>query len=138
MGRHLRPGDMLAVSLSDQEALVLRCGLGEWSGPGSCTEEMAQALGFSGTDELWNEGERLMDLLQEGAAMRRVDWLRVVLSTEVVFMSAMMGSGLDWCITTGLSDFETMVLLRGIQAKLVGELRPLIGRGFGTRRIRWD
>ncbi len=40
------------------------------------------------------------------------------MSTEVVFASDVVGSGLDWPITTGITDEETIRLLRGLQRKL--------------------
>jgi hypothetical protein len=46
------------------------------------------------------------------------DWRRVLLSVEIVFASDVVGSGLDWRITSGISDEESVGLLRGLQRKL--------------------
>ena len=44
----------------------------------------------------------------------------MLILTEVVFVSDLVGSGVEWETTTGLSDEVTIRLLRGIQRKLVG------------------
>jgi hypothetical protein len=50
--------------------------------------------------------------------MTQRDWVRVVLATEIVFISDVIGSGHDWRHTTGLQDDETLRLLRSIQRKV--------------------
>ncbi|MFD2091298.1 hypothetical protein [Blastococcus deserti] len=50
--------------------------------------------------------------------LTRRDWARALLATEIVFASNLVGSGLDWSSTTGLSDEETIALLRTLQRKI--------------------
>ncbi|SCL60301.1 hypothetical protein GA0070606_3249 [Micromonospora citrea] len=50
-------------------------------------------------------------------------WRKLLLSTEIVFASDVVGSGCDWSITTGLSDEETIKLLRVVQRKVARALR---------------
>jgi hypothetical protein len=61
-------------------------------------------------------------------AIAGADWARILLATEIVFASDLMGSGTEWRTTTGMTDEETINLLRGIQRKLGGVLRPYYGR----------
>jgi hypothetical protein len=51
----------------------------------------------------------------EGQPLSRADWRRALLATEIVFASDVVGSGLDWSITTGLADEDTIGLLRAMQ-----------------------
>jgi hypothetical protein len=130
------PNELIAVELSDDERYLLRCGLVEWGGPARCTEEMAVALGFAGVADLFGQTDRLIAMLAADKPLSRIDWLRILLATEVVFASNTLGSGIDWSITTGLSDEETIRLLRSVQRTLAGEVIGLVGRGFGTRPDR--
>ena len=41
-----------------------------------------------------------------------------MLAIEVVFVSDVVGSGLDWRFTTGFGDAETIGVIRGLQRKL--------------------
>lgn len=41
-----------------------------------------------------------------------------LLATEIVFASDVIGAGLDWIHTTGLSDGESIALLRSVQRKV--------------------
>lgn len=125
--------EMLEVELSDLERRVLHWGVIDWGGPARCTEEMAVALGFLGVDDFVRHRKRLADAVKGGQPLSRLDWARVVLATEVVFASDVMGSGLDWAITSGFSDVETLSALRTIQRK-VRWTRRLIGNGLGTVR----
>lgn len=126
---------MISVDLDRSERRLLRWGLIEWGGPAKCTEEMAVALGFRSVDDLFEQSDRLIAAIVAEEPLSRLDWLRVLLATEVVFASNVIGSGRDWVATTGLSDAESLVTLRGIQGKL-GASRRLIGHGFGTREPR--
>jgi 3-keto-L-gulonate-6-phosphate decarboxylase len=44
-----------------------------------------------------------------------------------VFASDFFGAGVDWATVTGLSDEETISILRRLQRKLVGEYGSLYG-----------
>ena len=106
------------VDLIDDERHLLRCGLSEWGGPARCTEAMAVALGFHGTDDLYREGHVLWERLGRHEPLSQRDWARTLLATEVVFASDVLGAGCDWSITTGLSDERTIALLRSVQHKI--------------------
>ena len=128
--------DLLTIDLDDGERFLLRCGLNEWGGPSHCTEEMAIALGFPSVAALFEESDRLIPAIEAGQPLTARDWCRAVLATEVVFASNLMGSGMDWIYTTGLSDEETIVRLRGIQRKLPRAVHAVVGEGIGTRPPR--
>lgn len=126
------PDEIVTIDLDPRERRLLRWGVIEWGGPASCTEEMARAMGFGSVDDIFAQTDRLTAAIASGA-MSRFDWMRVLLATEVVFASNVLGSGLDWEATSGVSDQESITTLRGVQRKLLG-LRQLAGRGFGTPR----
>lgn len=121
--------EMLHVDLTDAERHLMVRGLREWGGPARSGELMAVALGFSSARELLNETTKLARSVSDHAPLSREDWTRVLLATEVVFVSNVVGSGLDWTITTGFSDSETITVLRAIQRKLSGTVNkpPLAG-----------
>ena len=48
-----------------------------------------------------------------------IDARRVLLATEIVFASDVIGAGVEWETVTGLSDVDTIRLLRGLQRKLI-------------------
>ena len=87
--------DLIEFDLDDGERRLLRCGLVEWGGPARCTEELAVATGFEGVSDLFAEQKRLIAAIESSLAMSRLDWLRVVLATEIVFASNLVGSGRD-------------------------------------------
>ncbi len=80
-------------------------------------------MGFAGVSDMFAEQRRPIDTIESSLAMSRFDWLRVLLATEIVFASDLVGSGRDWSITTGLPDDQTLVTLRSIQRKVTRELR---------------
>jgi len=129
------PGDMLSPNLTDDERRLLWCGLVEWGGPARCTDEMAVAIGFRSVQDLFDSRDRLIGDIESGEPLAASDWLRVLLATEIVFASNAIGSGLDWSITTSLSDEDSLLLLRSIQRKL-GGIGNLLGVAFGTRYQR--
>jgi hypothetical protein len=79
---------------------------------------MAIAMGFASVDDLLVQGRRLGAAIQDGEPLTPTDWRRALLATEDVFASDVVGSGLDWSITTGFSDVETIGLLRSTQRKM--------------------
>lgn len=126
--------DLIDVYLTDQERHLLRSGLGEWGGPAQCTEEFAIAMGFGSVDGLFAETNRLVRCLDEHEPLSVVDWVRVLLATEVVFASDVVGSGTDWVHTVGVTDVETIALLRAVQRKV--PISGVVGFAFGTRPAR--
>ncbi len=77
-------------------------------------------MGFDGIADLHLHGPRLRMAIEAGEPLTRADWRRVTLMTEVAFASDIVGAGVDWATTTGLSDDKTIRVLRGIQRKVVG------------------
>ncbi|MGE0786421.1 MAG: hypothetical protein AB7S26_12195 [Sandaracinaceae bacterium] len=128
--------EIIDVDLTPEERLLLRCGLNEWGGPARCTDEMAVAMGFPSRLHLHDEiREHLIPALVDRQPLTRLDWTRVLLATEIVFVSDVLGSGREWRITTGLSDTHTLELLRSVQSKLVRHVR-IVGRGGFMRHAR--
>ena len=112
------PNEIINVELTDAERFFLRYGLVEWGGPAHCTNEIAMAIGFKDKDDLLGQIYMLADNVVEGVAFTRDYWTRILLATEICFVSDLVGSGIDWESTTGLSDMESIQRLRGIQRKL--------------------
>jgi hypothetical protein len=105
------------IELTELEQSVLVNGLHEWGGPARGTDALAVAMGFADLKDLFERTPALVGGIRAGS-MTADDWCRVVLATEVVFASDVVGSGTDWETTTGLSDRDTLAALRAIQRKL--------------------
>lgn len=114
----MESADLVFVDLSAEERSMLRSALLEWIGPAKPTEQLALAMGFQGLAGLSRDVMTLREALKEGAPLSREDWRRVLLATEIVFASDVVGSGLDWSITTGAPDAEAIAMLRALQRKL--------------------
>jgi hypothetical protein len=110
--------EAVQVNLTTEERAFLRHGLAEWWGPARCTDQLAIGMGFEGRDHLHEDVARLREALKVGEPLSHEDWRRVLLATEVVFVSDVVGSGLDWSISSGFSDSDSIGLLRGIQRKM--------------------
>ena len=108
----------VAAELTEDERGVLGKGLGEWGGPAAPTDEIARLLGFSDVRALRDDGRRIADAISAGEPLDPDDWRRALLATELAFASDVVGSGVDWQSTVGISDEETIRLLRSIQRKL--------------------
>ena len=108
----------LPVLLDDMERRFLRAALLDWGGPAGPTDALALAMGFTSADSLSREAWALWERIEAGEALAADDWRRVLLAAEIVFASDVVGSGLDWRITSGISDEESIALLRGLQRKL--------------------
>jgi hypothetical protein len=112
--------ERLPADLTEAERALLARGLREWGGPAAPTDEVAHLLGFSNVQALLEESSSIARSLEAGESLTRVDWRRALISTELVFASDVVGSGVDWSTTTGLTDEETISLLRSVQRQLVG------------------
>jgi hypothetical protein len=82
-------------------------------------------MGFVDQRDLLAQCRRLRSALSDDMPLTQVDWARVLLATEIVFVSDLMGSGVEWPTTTGLSDEST---IRTIQRNLGRTIRPYYGR----------
>lgn len=125
------PGTPIQLRLTDGERRLLRFGLSEWSGPTKGTEELAVAMGFESLADLYEQTTRIAAGIKACQPQTRTDWTRALLATEIVFSSNVVGSGLDWNITTGIADDTALDLLRGIQRKV--PTGGVIGSVFGSR-----
>jgi hypothetical protein len=109
----------IKIGLTPAEQDLLVQGLAQWGGPASPTDELARAIGFRSSQDLWQgQGRELRDAVRLGQSLTARDWRRTLLATEIVFASDVVGAGTDWPITTGLSDQETITALRAIQKKI--------------------
>jgi hypothetical protein len=108
----------VSVLLDGMERRFLRSALLDWGGPARPTDELAVAMGFTSADRLSGEARALWERIEAGEALTTSDWRQVLLAVEIVFASDVVGSGLDWRITSGISDEESLALLRGLQRKL--------------------
>jgi hypothetical protein len=126
-------GDAIDLHLTDDERALLRAGLLEWRGPARVTQELAVGMGFRDQQDLFDDGNRLRLALEAHAPLAPRDWARTVLATEIVFASDLVGSGVEWSITTGYGDADTIALLRQIQRQLPRRVRAVIGSQLGTR-----
>jgi hypothetical protein len=109
--------ELLTLPLDDEERNLLSRGIAEWGGSARCTDEFAQGLGFGGVADLDAERPRLLDAIRENRPLSRQDWRRVLLLTEVAFASDVVGSGVEWETTTGVTDETTVRVLRRVQRK---------------------
>jgi hypothetical protein len=51
--------EIVAFVLTDEERLLLRCGLVEWGGPACCGDAMAVAMGFASVRDLFSGSDCL-------------------------------------------------------------------------------
>ena len=123
--------DLITVTLTDQERYLLDRGLREWLGPARCSDELAVAMGFAGFADLVERNDALVAAVHRGC-MRAADWCRVLLATEIVFASDIVGAGHDWPFTTGLSDEESITVLRAIQHKMPSAVFAVVRGADGT------
>ncbi|GHH71087.1 hypothetical protein [Promicromonospora soli] len=100
----------------------------EWGGPAHASDQLARGMGFDGVDDLLERCRSFRRDLKDDVPIAGADWARILLATEIVFASDLMGSGTDWSTTTGLTDEETVKALRGVQRKLGEVLRPYYGQ----------
>jgi len=108
----------LPVELDETQRQFLRAALLDWGGPARPTDELAAAMGFGSAVTLSREARELWTRIEAGEALTTDDWRRVLLAVEIVFVSDVVGSGLDWRFTSGLSDEESIRVLRGLQRTL--------------------
>jgi hypothetical protein len=90
----------------------------DWGGPARPTDAFATAMGFTDAAALPDETRALWQQVDHSSSLTAADWRRVLLAVEVVFVSDVVGSGLDWRFTSGFSDVETIGVIRGLQRKL--------------------
>jgi hypothetical protein len=124
--------DLIRVEFDDQELRFLRAALLDWGGPAAPTDELSVAMGFTSARLLASEAWALWKRIEAGEGLSVADWRRTLLAVEIVFVSDVVGSGLDWRFTSGLSDEESILTLRRLQRKLPrwrGSAQFVIGDG---------
>ncbi|MFJ8963475.1 hypothetical protein ACIRG5_29220 [Lentzea sp. NPDC102401] len=85
-------------------------------------------MGFRSVQDLLEKCQSLRVELHEDRPLEAVDWARVLLAVEVVFVSDLVGSGVEWSTTTGFDDATTLLRLRAIQRKLANTISPYYGK----------
>jgi hypothetical protein len=106
------------VTLDDRERQLLRAAMLEWRGPANPTDALAVAPGFTSATTMSRETWALSERIESSEVLTSQDWRQVLLAAEIVFASDVVGSGLDWPITSGIPDAESIAILRGLQRKL--------------------
>ncbi|MEU8794339.1 hypothetical protein [Streptomyces sp. NPDC048643] len=114
--------------LAQHEVELLARALMEWGGPAHCSDQLAVGMGFAGRKDLLAQCQRLRNALREDAPLSAADWARTLLATEIVFVSDLAGSGVEWPTTTGRDDAATIRMLRVIQRKLARTVSPYYGK----------
>ncbi|MEU1395910.1 hypothetical protein ABZ403_07545 [Micromonospora zamorensis] len=117
--------------LAPGEVSLLRRALAEWGGPGHCSDELAFGMGFDSKADLLRRCGSFRSALANDAPLTPSDWARMLLAVEVVFISDLSGSGVDWQTTTGFTDAGTVETLRSIQRKLARTVQPYFGKRPG-------
>lgn len=110
------------VSLSADERRVLAAGLFEWGGAARATDRAAVTIGFKDEQDLLAGVKELRSAVMLEQPMRAPDWRKALIATEIAFASDLLGSGVDWPTTTGISDVQTIALLRQVQIKVMAAL----------------
>ena len=121
--------DDYAVDLTDLQRSVLRNGLFQWLGPARPTDAVASLIGFGDASDLLEQIHRLLVAVDASEPLSGRDWRRLLISTEVMFGSDVLGSGVEWPTVTGIADQTAMEALRQIQRLLVAVVR---GQGAGA------
>ncbi|MFB6625342.1 hypothetical protein ACFCWD_14035 [Streptomyces sp. NPDC056374] len=114
--------------MTESEVELLRRALLEWGSPARCSDQLAVGMGFAGERDLLDQCQRLRNALGADAPLGAADWARTLLATEIVFVSDLAGSGVEWQTTTGRDDEATIRLLRVIQRKLARIVSPYYGK----------
>ncbi|MFK0113870.1 hypothetical protein [Streptomyces sp. NPDC091217] len=120
----VRAGELL----TEHEVKLLTRALLEWGGPAHCSDQLAVGMGFADVQDLFDQCQRLRNALGEDAPLGAADWARTLLATEIVFVSDLAGSGVEWSTTTGHDDAATIRMLRVIQRKLARTVSPYYGK----------
>ena len=75
-------------------------------------------MGFTGAKEMSREAWALWGRIERNDHLSPDEWRKVLLAVEVVFASDVVGSGVEWPTTTGISDVDSIATLRKLQRKL--------------------
>ena len=114
--------------VTESEVALLSRALLEWGGPARCSDRLAAGMGFADERDLLRQCQRLRNALAQDAPLGAADWARTLLATEIVFVSDLAGSDVEWRTTTGRDDETTIRTLRVIQRKLARIVSPYYGK----------
>jgi hypothetical protein len=114
--------------LAPDEIALLGRSLAEWGGPARCSDQLAVGMGFADMSALLDRSRTLRHALRDDVPLAPADWARTLLAAEIVFVSDLAGSGVEWSTTTGLTDEATIRTLRSIQRKLAKVVRRYYGK----------
>lgn len=124
----LRSTGEVDVDLTGEERALLVSGLVEWSRAAPLTDPLAIAMGFASREDF---EVRLLGLAYElryGEPLIPEDWRRALAATEIGIATDYHSAAPSWQDRTGLTDPESLALLRSAQRKLA----PVIGRRVGA------
>jgi hypothetical protein len=110
--------DVVVVPLDDDEWRLLRQ-VFQWGGPARMLDDTAVLVGYDNAGAFYSDRTRLIRLVDERRGLAPEDWRRLVVSTELLFASNVVGCGLDWSTVSGIRDDEAIMLLRSVQRKLL-------------------
>jgi hypothetical protein len=113
------------VELSEDEKRLLSEGLLQWGGPAKLTDQLAVAMGFQGVSDFFAQADRVRAVIESAEPLSALDATRALAATEIVFASDIFGAGVEWPTVTGLTDEETIHVLRRLQRKLVSHYGSL-------------
>jgi hypothetical protein len=122
----IRQNPHMDVELSEDEKRLLSEGLNQWGGPAKLTDQFAVAMGFQGVSDFYAQAERIVAVIESAEPLSALDATRALAATEIVFASDIFGAGAEWATVTGLTDDETIRVLRRLQRKLVSPYRALL------------
>lgn len=75
-------------------------------------------MGFTSAESLSREAWALWERIDAGDALTTEEWRQVLLAVEIMFVSDVVGSGLDFRMRSGIPDDEAIKILRGLQRRL--------------------
>jgi hypothetical protein len=114
------------VELTEDEKRLLSEGLNQWGGPATLTDQLAVAMGFEGVSNFYAQADRIGAVIESAEPLSALDATRALAATEIVFASDIFGAGVEWPTVTGLTDEETIRVLRSLQRKLVSHYGSLL------------
>lgn len=103
------------MALTSRHRTLLRQGVIQWGGPAQCTDDIARVLGYPDSVAFFADQSRLLTLLNSSDVIGKTDLRCAILATEIVFVSDIIGAGIEWATVSGFSDEETLQILREAQ-----------------------
>jgi len=112
-------GQLIPLGFDRDEREFFARALEESSGPAHVTDALATFAGFADADDMIKHCGDIADRARRDGRIDEADLQRGQLACEILFISDIHGSGLDWEATTGLDDATAIGLLRRIQIKML-------------------